>query len=135
MLMEISSWSNVSGNQNLVISYVGFNTETIKIKNRKAITVSLSPANASLDEVVVVGYGAAEKQSLNYSAAPVTVALQGQGAGLYGSRSANIKMRGVSSFSTTNTYAWEMDTIQNLEEEKIQILMLITRSSTLKATM
>ncbi|MEO2059377.1 MAG: von Willebrand factor type A domain-containing protein [Mesonia sp.] len=41
----------------LVFSFVGLETEEIKVKNSNEINVSLSSANSQLDEVVVTGYG------------------------------------------------------------------------------
>lgn len=53
--------------QTLTYSYVGFNTEEVRIKKAGEINVSLS-ASATMDEVVVTGYGATrEKKSLGYS--------------------------------------------------------------------
>ncbi|PHR10910.1 MAG: hypothetical protein COA40_12485 [Aequorivita sp.] len=53
--------------QKLVFSYVGFETEEVKIKKAGEINVTLKPS-ATLDEVVVTGYGGGrEKKSSGYS--------------------------------------------------------------------
>jgi iron complex outermembrane receptor protein len=51
----------------LVISSVGFTTETVDIAGKTEISVSLQPSNASLNEVVVVGYGTVRKKDLTGS--------------------------------------------------------------------
>lgn len=51
----------------LVISFVGMKTETIKIKNKKNIEVSLTSLSSDLDEVVVIGYGKAKIKDLTGS--------------------------------------------------------------------
>ncbi|QQX75651.1 MULTISPECIES: vWA domain-containing protein [Aequorivita] len=84
--------------QKLVFSYVGFETEEVKIKKAGEINVTLKPS-AALDEVVVTAYGGRrEKKSLGYAVVPIhsaNQALQGKASGvrirgsasLYGSRS------------------------------------------------
>ncbi len=55
----------VSGNDaTLVISYVGFVSQEIPIKNRQTIDVTLEADAAALDEVVVVGYGTQRKSDV-----------------------------------------------------------------------
>lgn len=51
-------------NSVLVISFVGFVTQEIVIKNKSNIIVQLKGDAASLDEVVVVGYGKMKKKDL-----------------------------------------------------------------------
>lgn len=89
---------NASIGQKLVFSYVGFETEEVKIKKAGEINVTFKPS-ATLDEVVVTGYGGRrEKKSMGYAVAPihsVDQTLQGKASGvrirgsasLYGSRS------------------------------------------------
>ena len=53
-----------SSNAVLVFSYVGFQTQEIKVGNTKNLTVKLQEDNMALDEVVVVGYGTSRKKDL-----------------------------------------------------------------------
>lgn len=63
----------------LVFSYVGYETQEIKVGNRKIIDVVMNGAT-ELEEVVVSGYAKkAEKRSLNYSVADQ---MQGRAAGV-----------------------------------------------------
>ncbi|MAW96719.1 MULTISPECIES: von Willebrand factor type A domain-containing protein [unclassified Leeuwenhoekiella] len=51
----------------LEISYVGFKSKEIKVKNRDNLNVVLNESQNTLDEVVVVGYGAETKVSFTSS--------------------------------------------------------------------
>lgn len=44
-------------NSILVISYIGYSTEEVKINDRRNINIRLREDTKALDEVVVVGYG------------------------------------------------------------------------------
>ena len=46
----------------LVISYIGYKTQEIKVGNNSRIDVTLEEDNTSLEEVVVVGYGVQKKK-------------------------------------------------------------------------
>lgn len=48
----------------LVFSYVGFAPQTVIIEERTTIDVSMSPAPASSDEVVVIGYGTQKRSQV-----------------------------------------------------------------------
>ncbi|MBE7171096.1 MAG: von Willebrand factor type A domain-containing protein [Williamsia sp.] len=48
----------------LVMSYVGYETTEVKVKNEQEITVKLKPATQALQEVVIVGYGSQQKSAL-----------------------------------------------------------------------
>ncbi|WP_149304666.1 SusC/RagA family TonB-linked outer membrane protein [Pareuzebyella sediminis] len=52
-----------NGNAVLIISYVGFATQEIPVENRNSINIVLEEDAASLEEVVVVGYGT-QKEAL-----------------------------------------------------------------------
>ncbi|MCS2468194.1 hypothetical protein NXW47_25650 [Bacteroides thetaiotaomicron] len=52
-----SSVSSPGNNDVLIFSYVGMNTQDIKVNNQRFISVTMKDDVASLDEVVVVGYG------------------------------------------------------------------------------
>lgn len=53
---------DVSPNQTLVISYIGYKPQEIAVGNQSTISVTLEEENASLNEVVVVGYGVQKKK-------------------------------------------------------------------------
>jgi len=56
----------------LEISYVGYATQTVSIAGQTNINVQLQPsADASLDEVVVIGYGQVKKKDLTGSVASI----------------------------------------------------------------
>ncbi|WP_316836558.1 carboxypeptidase-like regulatory domain-containing protein [Pedobacter nutrimenti] len=48
-------------NKNLVVSALGYDQEQIKFKGKDSLDVALNPSTSSLNEVVVVGYGAKRK--------------------------------------------------------------------------
>ncbi len=54
----------VDEDANLVFSYVGFISQTIKINKRTVIDLTLAEGVAALDEVIVVGYGTQKKVNL-----------------------------------------------------------------------
>ncbi len=53
---------NVKPGATLVVSYMGYVTQEVKIGSRAVINVSLEEDNKILDEVVVVGYGTMKKK-------------------------------------------------------------------------
>ncbi|CDF78727.1 TonB-dependent receptor [Formosa agariphila KMM 3901] len=102
----------------LIFSYVGFATQEITVSGRTNINVALDTDISALDEVVVVGYGTATKESLTGSIDQVTsevfedravsnvaLSLQGETPGLTVSRSSarpgnegvNLTIRGATS--------------------------------------
>ncbi len=109
--------------QILVFSFVGYLTEEIIVGSDKGMDVSLTPDIASLDEVVVIGYGTVKKSDLTGSvvsvknedlmAIPVTnalEALQGKVAGMDMTKSSgeagagiNFSIRGNRSISAANS--------------------------------
>ena len=54
----------VGANATLKYSYVGFLTKLIKVEGKETINVSLETDNASLDEIIIVGYGTQKKGNL-----------------------------------------------------------------------
>lgn len=48
----------------LTFSYVGMKTQRVRVGNRRTINVTLADESSTLNDVVVVGYGTAKKQSL-----------------------------------------------------------------------
>ncbi|SNR43792.1 TonB-linked outer membrane protein, SusC/RagA family [Lutibacter agarilyticus] len=61
----------VSGQGNLIFSYIGFETQTVAIGTEPVINVSMTTDVSSLDEVVVVGYGSQKKESLTAAVAVI----------------------------------------------------------------
>ena len=87
--------SNVPAKGSLVISYVGYRTQTIALTGKSQIDVTLEEDKQQLDEVVVVGYGVQRKSDVTgaltrvgekeLNAKPVSnafEALQGKAAGV-----------------------------------------------------
>jgi TonB-linked SusC/RagA family outer membrane protein len=106
-----------AGKTILVISYVGFETQTINVGDKTTIDVVMAPVNTTLNEVVVTGYTSQAKKDITGSVSVVKVAdlksvpssnasgqLQGRVAGITvttdnrpGTES-SVKIRGFSSF-------------------------------------
>ena len=60
----------VTGKQ-IVVSYVGMQTQTINVAGKKQVNIILEDDNNSLNEVVVIGYGTARKKDLTGAVATV----------------------------------------------------------------
>ncbi|MDV7139160.1 TonB-dependent receptor [Maribacter sp. TH_r10] len=107
-----------SSNAILVFSYLGYVTQEIQVGTKSLINVNLAPDTTALDEVVVVGYGTAKKETLTGSVEQVksevfadiatgspALALQGRTPGLVitrnssrpGDENVNFLIRGASS--------------------------------------
>ena len=110
--------NGVKPGQQLVISYVGFITENVKVGNKNSYKVTMAEDSQSLDELVVVGYGTQRKAdvtgatarvgSKELTAMPVSDALQGMqgktaGVDIQNSQRpgeiGNIQVRGVRSLT------------------------------------
>ena len=63
---------SVSPNATLVFSYIGYNTQEIRVGNQTTINVRLIESSEMIDEVVVVGYGTQAKVNLTGSVAAVS---------------------------------------------------------------
>ena len=63
---------NVTENDVLVFSYVGYETQEIAVGNKTELNVALVQAKTNLEQVVVIGYGTASKRDLTGSIAKVT---------------------------------------------------------------
>lgn len=144
------SLANVPANATLVISYIGYQTQNIKIGNRNAISVTMKQDNQVLDEVVVVGYGVVKKSDLTGSvgsvksetltakgATSVMESLQGQVAGVNITQSSsragdgfNIQIRGKSSMNEDSKPLYvidgvvcdNMDFLNPMDIEKVDVL-------------
>lgn len=109
-----------NGQNELIFSFVGYETQQFRVGNQTLIEVSLKPDVKSLDEVIVVGYGSQKKLTMTGAVTqlkgadlvsrPVSnlqQALQGQAPGLTvldrggepGRSSATLRVRGITTFS------------------------------------
>ncbi|AHF14520.1 TonB-dependent receptor [Niabella soli DSM 19437] len=124
-------------------SHVGFEPLTLAIAGRSKINVSLTPANASLDQVVIIGYGSVRKLDLTGSVGTVNVedmkkapvasfaqALAGRVAGVQVNSTdgqpgggMNIMIRGAGSLtqSTTPLYVVDGFPIENLDPNTLNM--------------
>lgn len=57
----------IAPNSTIQISYIGYNSQTIQVKDQTNINVSLSEDSEALDEVVVVAYGTQKARSVTGS--------------------------------------------------------------------
>ena len=62
----------VPDNAILVFSYVGYVSQEVSVSGRTSITVSLVASTQKMDEVVVIGYGTANKRDLTGSIAKIS---------------------------------------------------------------
>lgn len=62
--------ANVPENGTLTLSYIGMLSQDVKVNGRSVINVTLKEDSQQLDEIVVIGYGAAKAKDLT---APITV--------------------------------------------------------------
>lgn len=113
----------VSENAQIVITYLGYKSQTIIFTGQKELNIALQEDLKKLDEVVIVGYGAQKKESVVGSissidnsaivALPVsniTQALAGklagvqvvQSSGEVGRDEANIYVRGLATYGNSN---------------------------------
>jgi TonB-linked SusC/RagA family outer membrane protein len=101
---------NASATDTLVLTYVGFEKNTIPVLNKTNLQVTMQPLSTKLQEVVVIGYGTVKKKDLTGSVASVNSkelkslpvpsigeALQGRAAGLQvvasGAPGSNVTLR------------------------------------------
>lgn len=56
----------------LMVSYMGYTTQEVRVQEQKTLTVKLVPDNAVLDEVIVIGYGSMKRGDLTGSVASVS---------------------------------------------------------------
>lgn len=119
----------ISGEQVLIISYIGMEPQQIDVSNKNNIQVILKEDNKRLDEVVVIGYGVQKKRDLTGSisqvkaedliaTAPTTIqeALRGKVAGMMVAGAdlnadPMIRIRGNRSIEATNDPLFVIDGI------------------------
>jgi hypothetical protein len=120
---------STSGNADLVFTFVGFTTQTIKVNNRRTINVELAADTKALEDVVVIGYGTTRKSDLTGAVGTVSEAklkersvsslsqsLAGKVTGVQvnsnsgrpGGRT-NIRIRGFSSINSSNNPLYVID--------------------------
>ncbi len=116
----------------LVVSYVGMAAQETPIGNNASFTISLRPAGAVLNDVVVIGYGSAKKVNLSTAQVGVSAkaiektinttveqALQGRAAGVYVTQNSgqpgggmSVNIRGVGSLSGNTQPLYVIDGVQ-----------------------
>ena len=116
-------------NSNLVVSFIGYETQTVALGTRTAVEIVLQDDTQSIDDVVVVAYGTSSKEAVTGSVtmvksdvieqrttSDVTSALEGASAGVqvsssYGEpgASADILIRGFGSINGNNTPLYVVD--------------------------
>lgn len=62
---------SLSGGEVLQLSYIGYQTQEVKVGNQTILKISLKPDNQVLDEVVIVGYGTQRVKDLTGAATSV----------------------------------------------------------------
>jgi hypothetical protein len=55
----------------LIISFIGYESQEIRVGNKTNLDIKLALSNTALDEVVVIGYGTAQKSDLTGSVTSV----------------------------------------------------------------
>ncbi|MFK7949587.1 MAG: SusC/RagA family TonB-linked outer membrane protein [Saprospiraceae bacterium] len=123
----------------LSVSYIGYKTQIIEIKNQSELTILLSSEVSELDEIVVVGYGTRARRDITSSVASVSTediekkpfarlenALQGKAAGVqvtqYSGKPGNaisVRVRGATSLSAGNEPLYVLDGVPILNTEGI----------------
>jgi TonB-linked SusC/RagA family outer membrane protein len=121
---------SVSPGNVLVVSYIGYQAREVTVQGDQSMTITLAPANSTLNEVVVTGYTSQAKKDITGAVATVNVTdakkipatsseqlLQGQAAGVTvinngapGSAS-TVFVRGVTNFGNT-TPLYVIDGVQ-----------------------
>lgn len=110
-------------NIQIIISYIGYKSQTIILKGQKEITIALEEDSKLINEVVVVGYGVQKKESVigsissidnsaivSLPVSNVTQALAGkmpgvqvvQSSGEVGRDEANVYVRGLATYGNAN---------------------------------
>ncbi|MDR1203017.1 MAG: TonB-dependent receptor [Tannerellaceae bacterium] len=144
------SLPDVPDDATLVFSFVGMQSQEIKVNRRSSISVTMEESSIALDEVVAVGYGTTRRSDLVSSSTTVSVTdvkslpstrvddmLQGRSTGLVIQSTSsgpdptfNIRIRGSNSISGSNEplvvvdgfIGGDMGTINPNDIESIEIL-------------
>ncbi|SNR45909.1 TonB-dependent outer membrane receptor, SusC/RagA subfamily, signature region [Lutibacter agarilyticus] len=95
----------------LIFTYIGFESSSIKISKNNIYKIVLSESSASLDEVIVVGYGTSKRRDRTGSVVEIVeedeeivedVAFYSERKASEVNGNAEIKIRGLSSIANTN---------------------------------
>jgi TonB-linked SusC/RagA family outer membrane protein len=119
-----------SANSVLVFTYVGFLEQQVPVNSRGQLSIGMTPAENSMEQVVVIGYGTAKKRDVTGAVAGISQkdirsrpvdnaiqAMQGKVAGVDISSNErpgtvpNINIRGVRSLTASNTPLFVVDNI------------------------
>ncbi len=120
---------NVPKTASLIVSYVGYTTQTVAVEGRTTINITLKENAEVLDEVVVVGYGQMKRSDMTGSVASVGDAaikksvptsidqvLQGRAAGVNiqansgtPGAASTIRIRGINSLNATSQPIFVID--------------------------
>ncbi|MEH6659735.1 TonB-dependent receptor [Leeuwenhoekiella marinoflava] len=113
----------------LVFSFVGFETQEVKIEDRQTINVNMSEDSESLEEVVLIGYGTQQRQDVNGSVSSIEAdeienipqvsidqLMQGRAAGVTVSQNSgkpgsavSVRIRGITSITGNNEPLYVID--------------------------
>lgn len=125
----------------LVFSYIGYETQEVEIAGRATVDVTLAPADALLDDIVVVGYGETSRRRLASAVASVSgdeleaipvagvdAAIQGktpgvvvvQNSGTPGS-GISVRVRGHASIGASNEPLYVIDGVPMLSADFSQL--------------
>ncbi|MGN0206144.1 MAG: SusC/RagA family TonB-linked outer membrane protein [Muribaculaceae bacterium] len=116
----------------LVVSYIGMQTQEVKLAGKTNVTVHMVDGEIALDEVVVVGYGTSRRIDITGSVASLTAdqmkesivtnadqMLQGKVAGVQVTQNSgapggatSIRIRGASSINNSNEPLYVIDGVQ-----------------------
>ncbi|WP_435314228.1 SusC/RagA family TonB-linked outer membrane protein [Cellulophaga fucicola] len=119
----------INENATLVVSYIGYDTKEVLVNNQTNLSISLVENAASLEEIIVVGYGTQKKKDLtgaiasissedlqNAAQTSVDQMLQGKVAGVRISQTGgqpgagvSVRIRGNSSLNATNEPLYVID--------------------------
>jgi len=141
---------NAAAKDSLVFSFIGYDTQTIAVKDNKIINATLTESPTMLEDVVVVGYGTLQKRDVTGAISSVTAedialkapvdvfdALQGMAAGLQitsvsgePGAEADVRIRGTSTFDSGTLPLYVVDgmpmddisSINPLDIESIDLL-------------
>jgi TonB-linked SusC/RagA family outer membrane protein len=129
----------VPDNVTLVFSYVGYETQEIKLGNIQTLTITLKQTDRQLEQVVVVGYGVQKKKDLTGSVAVIGAkemedrpntqfgySIEGKAAGVQVIRSSgqpqagfSIRVRGTSSITSGSDPLYIVDGVQTYNTNEI----------------
>lgn len=121
-----------STNDVLQVSFIGFVTQEIAVGNQTNIDIRMEEDVATLDEVVIVGYGEMRRADLTSAQTSITSkdiqktvnttieqAIQGRAAGVYVTQNTgapgggiSVNIRGINSISGTNEPLYVVDGVQ-----------------------